>query len=151
MWWQSPICGKPFAYYILCGLVLKWKFYCRFLFTKFTSMTKFTTSPTFLILLDDAIANLYKIKTSQWVCHFSCWGLVYVFVSFVVITVTDNHCLVCFGEVSGAHKCITCRHPVHIICGRPVGEEGYGQKVKCDKCCDRGKYMPLISLSLASI
>ena len=33
------MCKTVFIYYTLCGLVLKWKFYCRFQFTKFTSMT----------------------------------------------------------------------------------------------------------------
>ena len=70
------------------------------------------------------------------------------FVSFVVTTVTHNHCLVCFGGISGAHKCVTCRRPVHIKIGHPVGKEGYGQKVKCHKCCDRGYYMSLIFLFL---
>ena len=55
--------------------------------------------------------------------------LIEVFVSFVIITVTDNHCLVCFGEASAVHKCVTCCCPVHIICGRPVGEEDMGKKL----------------------
>ncbi|CAB4012202.1 Hypothetical predicted protein, partial [Paramuricea clavata] len=52
----------------------------------------------------------------------------------LVEDVTDYHCHVCFDEVSGAHKCITCRRSVHVICGVALGNEGYGQAVKCYKC-----------------
>ncbi|CAB3988115.1 Hypothetical predicted protein [Paramuricea clavata] len=55
-----------------------------------------------------------------------------------VTNITDNHCHVCFGEVSGAHKCISCLRAVHVFCGVGIGDEGYGQAVKCFKCQDTG-------------
>jgi hypothetical protein len=54
------------------------------------------------------------------------------------LAVIDGNCHVCFGEVSGAHKCITCRRAVHVFCGVGIGEEGYGQAVKCYRCQDTG-------------
>ena len=58
----------------------------------------------------------------------------------IILFLTDGNCHVCFGEVSGAHKCITCHRAVHVFCGVGIGEEGYGQSVKCCKCHDRGNY-----------
>nr|XP_039252453.1 uncharacterized protein LOC120329741 [Styela clava] len=43
-------------------------------------------------------------------------------------------CGVCDKSCSGAHKCVECGIIVHAICGRTVGEEGYGSKVICFKC-----------------
>ena len=52
----------------------------------------------------------------------------------------ENHCHVCFGEVSGAHKCNRCLRSVHVFCGVGMGGEGYGQEVTCLKCHDTGNY-----------
>ena len=43
-------------------------------------------------------------------------------------------CPVCELETSGAHTCIDCFRYVHIICGRSIGEEGYGNSIVCNKC-----------------
>jgi hypothetical protein len=54
----------------------------------------------------------------------------------------DDHesaCHICFKELTGGHKCQTCKKFVHLLCGKPVGEEGYGQKVICFKCKNTGK------------
>ena len=59
---------------------------------------------------------------------------------FIEIHVTEGHCHICFGNVSGAHKCNQCRRSVHLICGIGVGEEGYGQEVICFKCHSTGNY-----------
>jgi hypothetical protein len=67
----------------------------------------------------------------------------------IFLDVTDYHCHVCFGEVSGAHKCITCRRSVHVICGVALGNEGYGQAVKCYKCHETGKIL-VMSISSRS-
>ena len=32
-------------------------------------------------------------------------------------------------KCSGGHKCSDCNSTVHVICDKPVGEEGYGQSV----------------------
>ncbi|CAB4023881.1 Hypothetical predicted protein [Paramuricea clavata] len=47
-------------------------------------------------------------------------------------------CAVCFKEATGAHRCKLCHKPVHLPCGEPVGDEGYGQKVVCF-VCDKSK------------
>ena len=44
-------------------------------------------------------------------------------------------CKVCKQSCGTAHKCISCNDFVHIICGKPQGqEEGYGQSVICSLC-----------------
>ena len=44
------------------------------------------------------------------------------------------NCVVCKLETSGVHKCPRCCCPIHLICGREAGEEGYGSSVWCPKC-----------------
>ena len=54
----------------------------------------------------------------------------------------DDHesvCHVCFKELTGGHSCQSCNKYVHLLCGKPIGEEGYGQKVICSKCENTGK------------
>lgn len=55
----------------------------------------------------------------------------------------DDHdqyiCHICFEELSGGHRCQSCDKLVHLLCGKPVGEEGYGQKVICFNCGNAGK------------
>ena len=46
-------------------------------------------------------------------------------------------CVSCKSETSGAHKCQDCGLHCHVICGTPVGEEGYGQAVVCPKCSSK--------------
>ena len=46
----------------------------------------------------------------------------------------NQKCKVCDGDVTGAHKCMKCQESVHFICGKGVGEEGYGQGVVCKIC-----------------
>ena len=43
-------------------------------------------------------------------------------------------CVGCGNETDGAHKYQNCDLNCHIICGSPVGEEGYGQSVVCPNC-----------------
>ena len=43
-------------------------------------------------------------------------------------------CAVCKNPVGGAHVCVKCKNPVHIICGNPIGDEGFGQSVTCFSC-----------------
>lgn len=50
-----------------------------------------------------------------------------------------NQCVVCDNIVGEAHKCEVCNKYVHLICGDPTGEEGFGQKVVCNKCKSIGK------------
>ena len=40
----------------------------------------------------------------------------------------------CGNNVSGVHRCPTCKANMHVFCGTRVGEEGYGQAVICKKC-----------------
>ena len=40
----------------------------------------------------------------------------------------------CGNEVGPIHKCPDCHVHMHIYCGTPVGEEGFGQAVLCPKC-----------------
>ena len=46
----------------------------------------------------------------------------------------ENKCKVCKNTCGGAHKCIKCNFYVHLICGKPTGDEGYGQSVLCNIC-----------------
>jgi hypothetical protein len=50
----------------------------------------------------------------------------------------EHICAVCSEEIGIAHTCSTCNKFVHIICGIPEGEEGFGQKVKCNNCVQKG-------------
>jgi hypothetical protein len=43
-------------------------------------------------------------------------------------------CGKCGGEVGPVHKCDICKHNMHTWCGRPLGDEGYGQFIRCPKC-----------------
>ena len=43
-------------------------------------------------------------------------------------------CVVCNLQTNGVHKCPECCCPIHLICGREAGEEGYGSSVWCPKC-----------------
>ena len=47
---------------------------------------------------------------------------------------SNENCNVCKKEVQGAHVCVKCNLPVHLICGQGIGEEGYGQPVTCKTC-----------------
>ena len=48
--------------------------------------------------------------------------------------VVENTCRGC-GRVAGpAHKCDICGSNMHPFCGRPIGEEGYRQKICCRYC-----------------
>ena len=38
-----------------------------------------------------------------------------------------------------ARKCVKCDCYVHLICGEPQGEEGYGQSVVCFRCTPKNK------------
>ena len=49
-------------------------------------------------------------------------------------TAGDLDCIKCGLETSGAHKCYRCLRPIHFICGRQGGEEGYGSSVWCPRC-----------------
>ena len=48
-------------------------------------------------------------------------------------------CCVCGHEAGGAHTCLSCKMIVHVICGKPKGEEGYGQRVICQNCLKDGE------------
>ena len=51
-------------------------------------------------------------------------------------------CHICLKELTGGHSCQSCNKFVHLLCGKPIGEEGYGQKVicsECSKCENTGK------------
>ena len=45
-----------------------------------------------------------------------------------------SKCNVCGNEVGDAHVCVQCKLPVHLPCGKGIGEEGYGQSVLCKNC-----------------
>ncbi len=40
----------------------------------------------------------------------------------------------CGKPVGPVHKCDKCNRNMHPFCGRTIGEEGYGSKVRCKKC-----------------
>ena len=39
-----------------------------------------------------------------------------------------------FKELTGGHSCQSCNKFVHLLCGKPIGEEGYGKKVMSSEC-----------------
>lgn len=43
----------------------------------------------------------------------------------------------CGGVATLAHQCDVCFCPMHVICGHGIGEEGYGQKIRCPSCQDK--------------
>ena len=43
-------------------------------------------------------------------------------------------CAGCGLSVSNLHTCDVCKHNMHIFCGKPIGEESYGQKIRCPSC-----------------
>ena len=47
--------------------------------------------------------------------------------------ISDNNmdCVACGQKTSGVHSCPHCFRFIHTICGRLVGEEGYGSSVVC--------------------
>ena len=57
----------------------------------------------------------------------------------------DNHrdheimivCPGCGEETSCIHRCPDCNCGLHVFCGTPVGEEGYGQSSVCPKCQEK--------------
>jgi hypothetical protein len=40
----------------------------------------------------------------------------------------------CGKPVGPVHKCDRCKRNMHTFCGKPIGEEGYGQSIRCSKC-----------------
>ena len=55
------------------------------------------------------------------------------------IDASETLCHVCSNEVGVAHRCRNCNQFVHLICGRPLDEEGYGQNIICYSCKGKGK------------
>lgn len=55
-----------------------------------------------------------------------------------------EQCAVCKDAVDRTHKCPHCLRPVHIFCGKPIGEEGFGQEVLCltAPCISAGEPQP---------
>ena len=47
---------------------------------------------------------------------------------------SENLCVQCDKPVGTVHACPQCKQYIHLICGTPVGEEGFGQSVICSKC-----------------
>jgi hypothetical protein len=45
-----------------------------------------------------------------------------------------SRCKGCGEEVEGSHFCDLCGAPMHVFCGVGVGEEGFGQKIRCPQC-----------------
>ena len=43
-------------------------------------------------------------------------------------------CAGCGLPVSNIHTCDVCRHNMHVYCGKPIGEERFGQKIRCKPC-----------------
>ena len=52
----------------------------------------------------------------------------------VITDESTKDCVDCRGETGGAHKCPGCDKFIHAICGRQVGEEGYGSSLWCAAC-----------------
>jgi hypothetical protein len=53
---------------------------------------------------------------------------------------TETKCVVCEKDCTMAHSCVSCKLPVHVICGTSdVENEGYGTKVICFLCKNKEK------------
>ena len=48
--------------------------------------------------------------------------------------IIPGRCAGCKKPVSNIHTCDVCGHNMHVFCGLPIGEEGYGQKIRCVEC-----------------
>ena len=46
----------------------------------------------------------------------------------------DGCCRGCGQPCGNAHICDICGSNMHVFCGLPIGEEGYGQKISCPPC-----------------
>ena len=46
----------------------------------------------------------------------------------------DGCCRGCGQPCGNVHKCDICGSNMHVFCGLPIGEEGYGQKIRCPPC-----------------
>jgi hypothetical protein len=55
-------------------------------------------------------------------------------VSVFVLDKANGSCHVFSAPVGEAHKCKCCGKFIHIFCGTPEGEEGFGQQVTCKIC-----------------
>ena len=51
-----------------------------------------------------------------------------------LLGVLPGMCGGCKKPVSNIHTCDICKHNMHVFCGLPIGEEGYGQKIRCEPC-----------------
>ena len=47
-------------------------------------------------------------------------------------------CHVCTNDVDEAHQCKLCKDNVHLTCGHPERDEGYGKSVVCFSCSKKG-------------
>ncbi len=45
-----------------------------------------------------------------------------------------GRCAGCGLPVSNIHTCDVCKHNMHVYCGIGIGEEGFGQKIRCLSC-----------------
>ena len=43
-------------------------------------------------------------------------------------------CAGCGLPVNNIHTCDVCKHNMHVFCGKPIGEEGHRQKIRCTPC-----------------
>ena len=43
-------------------------------------------------------------------------------------------CAGCGLPVCNIHRCDVCKHNMHVYCGIGIGEEGFGQKIRCLSC-----------------
>ena len=55
-------------------------------------------------------------------------------VSEFVTSIVDKSCVVCGEETSVGHSYLKCFGNIHVICGRPEGEEGCGGSKVCSPC-----------------
>ena len=53
-----------------------------------------------------------------------------------VCPVVANVCRGCSRVCGSGHKCDRCGSNMHPFCGRPIGEEGHGQIIRC-RICDK--------------
>lgn len=70
--------------------------------------------------------------------------------STMPISKPTSPCGGCKEPVGPIHRCPTCACHMHPFCGRPVGEEGFGQPVMCPGCDNKAKDPPDTSLESAS-
>ena len=88
-------------------------------------LTRYTTWNTNIgtLTLENEFQDLIVFLGYCVDCLLILFNLVTLF-RFLGFHVMESKCHVCENEVGDAHECVSCKRPVHLICGTGIGDEG---------------------------